>query len=130
MFCQNCGKEIGDNAYVCVHCGVKVPGTIIVREKAPAIPGSGLGIVSLIMGILSIVCCGGCGVFAIVGLVTGLISRKKAKEVGQTNPNATAGIVCSFITLAITALLLLLYLLYILLIVGLGVGAASSSISY
>lgn len=24
MYCKNCGKEIDDNAYVCVHCGVKV----------------------------------------------------------------------------------------------------------
>ena len=24
MFCKACGKEINDNAYVCVHCGVKV----------------------------------------------------------------------------------------------------------
>lgn len=23
MFCTNCGKEIDDNAYVCIHCGVK-----------------------------------------------------------------------------------------------------------
>lgn len=24
MFCQNCGNQIDDNAYVCPHCGVKV----------------------------------------------------------------------------------------------------------
>lgn len=24
MFCKNCGKEIDDNAYVCLHCGAKV----------------------------------------------------------------------------------------------------------
>jgi len=24
MFCSNCGKEIDDKAYLCVHCGVKV----------------------------------------------------------------------------------------------------------
>jgi len=26
MFCENCGKEISDNAYVCPGCGVKVRG--------------------------------------------------------------------------------------------------------
>lgn len=24
MFCKNCGKEINDNADVCIHCGVRV----------------------------------------------------------------------------------------------------------
>ncbi len=24
MFCSNCGKEINDNAVVCIHCGVAV----------------------------------------------------------------------------------------------------------
>ena len=24
MFCRNCGKEIDDKSYVCIHCGVKV----------------------------------------------------------------------------------------------------------
>ena len=24
MFCQNCGKEIDDNAVICVHCGCEV----------------------------------------------------------------------------------------------------------
>ncbi|MCB5287840.1 MAG: zinc ribbon domain-containing protein, partial [Candidatus Cloacimonetes bacterium] len=22
MFCKNCGKEIDDNAIICIHCGV------------------------------------------------------------------------------------------------------------
>jgi len=24
MYCRNCGKEIDDKAYICIHCGVKV----------------------------------------------------------------------------------------------------------
>ncbi len=24
MFCKNCGKQIDDNAEICIHCGVKV----------------------------------------------------------------------------------------------------------
>lgn len=24
MYCKNCGKQIDDKAYVCIHCGVKV----------------------------------------------------------------------------------------------------------
>ncbi len=26
-YCPNCGKEIDEKAFVCVHCGVKQPGT-------------------------------------------------------------------------------------------------------
>jgi len=32
MFCKNCGKEIDNNAYVCIHCGVKVS-----EENKPAV---------------------------------------------------------------------------------------------
>lgn len=36
MFCTNCGKEIDDNAIVCIHCGVSTratnPGGIIVND--------------------------------------------------------------------------------------------------
>ncbi len=32
MFCKNCGKEIDNNAYVCVHCGVIVNEQVIVEE--------------------------------------------------------------------------------------------------
>ena len=33
MFCKNCGKEIDNNAYVCVHCGVLVNEQVIDEPK-------------------------------------------------------------------------------------------------
>ena len=24
MFCKNCGKEVDEKAYVCIHCGCKI----------------------------------------------------------------------------------------------------------
>ena len=34
MFCKDCGKEIKDNAVVCIHCGVSaVPGDFFTDQK-------------------------------------------------------------------------------------------------
>lgn len=33
MFCQNCGKEIHDDAVICVHCGVPVKGRSLDRQS-------------------------------------------------------------------------------------------------
>lgn len=49
MFCPNCGKEINDNAEICIHCGVRV------QQTKNDNPSHFAGIVS---------CC-----FPIVGLV-------------------------------------------------------------
>lgn len=38
MFCKNCGKEIDDNADVCVNCGK------VVKEQVPAINGESGGL--------------------------------------------------------------------------------------
>jgi hypothetical protein len=33
MFCQKCGKEINDEAVVCVHCGCAIANTRKIHEK-------------------------------------------------------------------------------------------------
>ena len=36
MYCKNCGKQIDDNAYVCIHCGVRVSDEVpIVKQEHP-----------------------------------------------------------------------------------------------
>lgn len=52
MFCKNCGKEIDDNAYVCLNCGAKV------KEEG----SSSVDNPSNVAGVVS--CC-----FPIVGLI-------------------------------------------------------------
>ncbi len=61
MFCQNCGKEIDDNAVVCVHCGVAVnkqANPMDNPEYQTAKTGMGillallLGVIGLVIGIL------------------------------------------------------------------------------
>lgn len=33
MYCQNCGQQIDDNAYVCIHCGVRTDCNIKNRSS-------------------------------------------------------------------------------------------------
>lgn len=84
----------------------------------------GLSIASMVLGILSIVCCwiwylG--GFFALVGLVLGIISMvKKCSGKGM----AVAGIICSAIGLIISAVMI------VIVIAGVASSAASSSYYY
>ncbi len=134
MMCQNCGSEIPEGACACVNCGTVVQETVVTpaNEKPAAAPGQIMGIVSLVLGILSILsgCC--CSFiigffsliavipFAIAGVITGVIALKQAKEANTKNVMAIVGIVCS-------ALGILSGLVYVILFVGiLGLGAATA----
>lgn len=50
-FCSHCGKEVNENAVVCVNCGCAIDGTLITKTK---IPGKGLGIASMVIGIIAV----------------------------------------------------------------------------
>lgn len=55
MFCQNCGNKLDENAYVCVNCGVvlrKRSETKVINNRSN---NKALGIVSVILGVISIV---------------------------------------------------------------------------
>jgi len=47
-FCTNCGKEVGENAYVCVNCGAKVNG---VTNPANTNPDAKSKLVAGLLGI-------------------------------------------------------------------------------
>lgn len=86
-------------------------------------PGKGFGITAMIMGIISLVatsCCCMCVAylspliglpFAILGLIFGIIARKKSKSVGLKNGMAMVGIITSVICLVICVVLGVLFLL-------------------
>ncbi len=72
----------------------------------PVIPGKGLGIAGMVLGIISVVfVCFSYLVFpiiiAIVGCVLSGVGLKKAKDAGMKNGMATAGLVCSCISLGL-----------------------------
>lgn len=41
MYCKNCGSQIDDNAYVCVHCGVRTDATLSNQGKSKFCPHCG-----------------------------------------------------------------------------------------
>ncbi|MCR5594043.1 MAG: zinc ribbon domain-containing protein [Saccharofermentans sp.] len=58
MYCKNCGKEINENADICIHCGVftdngHVPNR--VSYTAPDKPDIGLNFISFLIPIIGFI---------------------------------------------------------------------------
>jgi len=54
-FCSNCGKEVGENAYVCVNCGAKVQSATNPANANPNAKSKLVaGILQLVFGSLGI----------------------------------------------------------------------------
>lgn len=103
-------------------------------------PGKGFGIAAMIMGILSLVTTGCCCMcvayfspliglpFAILGLIFGIVARKKSKSAGLKNPMATAGIITSVVCLVICVILGILFLLYMLFGIGVAIFESAQTV--
>ncbi len=59
MYCKHCGKEIADNAVVCIHCGCSVvdipaqnPEHLESKKGTGILLGLFLGLIGLIIGVL------------------------------------------------------------------------------
>lgn len=69
---------------------------------------SGYAIASLVLGILSILCCGTCGIImGILAIVFCYIDKNNNN--GQTNSLARAGMICGIIALVCSVIYLILY---------------------
>lgn len=51
-FCANCGEKLNEKAIVCVKCGVPTENYVDQKTKVKQ-PGKGLGIASMILGIIA-----------------------------------------------------------------------------
>ena len=136
MFCTKCGAKNPDNSSFCSVCGNQLSSTITTTEEqkkensqvpqqinlivpqqpAPAststsVPGMGLGIAGMVLGICSILffCLTWIDVIiGIVGLVLSAVSYSMAKKAGKKNGMAVAGIACSLIGITIALLYFIL----------------------
>lgn len=89
---------------------------------APADPGKGLGIASMVLGIVGFVSCcclsaTGIGAFIgpvclIVGLILGFVAKSKSKSVGAKNSPALAGIILSIIPLALALIFVIVIAIF------------------
>ncbi|MBR2476747.1 MAG: zinc-ribbon domain-containing protein [Clostridia bacterium] len=117
-FCKNCGAQNDPGVKFCQKCGSPMVPTAPVAPAAPVsgyattpytpapteLPGKGLGIAGMVLGIIAVVLfclwyisipCG------IAGIILSCVASGKAKEVGMSNGMAKAGVVCSAIALGI-----------------------------
>ena len=51
-FCTNCGNELNENAAFCIKCGMATNNYTINKTKVKQ-PGKGLGIASMVLGIIA-----------------------------------------------------------------------------
>lgn len=127
MFCQKCGHNNPDGAPFCSNCGSPMNAqqnyqfqyqqNVNFQSSKPFIPGKGMGIAAMVLGIVACVFC--CYFYislpcAITGLILGCMSNSKAKKAGFKNGFAVAGIACSAVALGLT----LLFLVYIIFVFG------------
>lgn len=118
MVCPNCGSANNDGAKFCIGCGAtldapqanpvnNVPQNAnynFANNQQPAtVPGKGLGIASMVCGIVSFFCFG-----FILGLLA-VIFGGVAKSKGFKGGSATAGIVLGVIGLAFYVIMLIIY---------------------
>lgn len=123
MICNRCGNNCEPGMQFCNKCGNALPpqqqntysqpyyGGGYSSGPTPSTPGKGLGIASMVCGIVAIVlfCIWYLSIpCAIVSVIMGAVSISKAKEAGMKNGMATAGIVCSVISLALVILFIII----------------------
>ncbi len=138
MICPNCGKQNADGLRFCAECGTPLAPAAAPQQpmqqpayqqpmqqpayqqpmyqqpmyqqpmQQPAVPGKGLGIASMVVGILAILfLCFNATVglvCAIIGVALGGVALNKAKQAGVKNGMAVAGLVCSIVALALCLL--------------------------
>lgn len=107
MYCKNCGNNVADGLAYCDVCGADMNADVTsyeenVVESVPAVdPGKGLGIASMVMGIVGFTCCNPFGLVGLIGLILGIVANKKSKAAGFKNTFATVGIIICAITIAL-----------------------------
>lgn len=110
-FCVHCGKEIVDEAVICLNCGCKVktsmntsclqPQQILVEDSE-----SQLAVASKICGIVSFFV--GWFVLGITAIVLACISRDDTN--GIMCPSAKVGLTCGIISTALSLLLMVIFI--------------------
>ncbi len=96
MFCNNCGKEIDNNAAICPYCGV-VANKNALNSATNINQSNTMATVGFVFSFF----------IAIVGLICSIIGLKRAPEFGGNGKGlAIAGIIISIISIIFTIILI------------------------
>ena len=89
MFCSKCGKEIHDEAVICIHCGCSVVSsqnqknwlvTLLLCLFLGAIGAHRFYTGHIVIGILQLLTVGGCGLWVLIDFILILCGAYKAAD--------------------------------------------------
>ena len=113
--CIRCGAQLEDAAQFCGNCGAQQNVQSVYQQPVYAanvkVPGKGMGIASMVLGIISLVffCVWYISIpCAIIGVSLGGLSKSKANQVGAPSSASSAGIACSCIALGLALIFIVL----------------------
>lgn len=119
MYCGNCGKEIHDEAVICVHCGtlinseafnIQVKAVQPVQNVNADVPNKNkLAIVGFIFSFFGVIG----WVFSLVGLVLSIIGLVQSKKLKNGKGYGIAGIVISVVAFFVHGVIMALIMPYI-----------------
>lgn len=105
-YCKYCGKEIADEAVICLNCGcevkpIKMPyANNTVNSDVPQENDNSMALWSMVCGIASFFI----GWFAL-GITAIVLSNLSKKDTGERCPMATAGFICGIISTVVYSFL-------------------------
>lgn len=117
MFCSKCGTNVAEGNAFCPNCGAPMTNAQQPTYNAPmaqassSVPGTGLSIASMVLGIISILtlCIWWlCLILGVLAVSLGAVGIYKAKLVGAKSSLGVAGLVCGCIGIGV---MLILYIL-------------------
>ncbi len=105
MYCRNCGKEINDEAVICVHCGTVINSAAyngLMVQPVPTVNNTDekknwFAIAGFILSFLGIIS----WLFSILGLVFSIVGLVKCKQFKNGKGFGISGIVISVCTAVI-----------------------------
>lgn len=124
MICPICGAENEDGVMLCAQCGADMSGAPQqVAESTPAPvqeeKGKGMGIASLVCGILGLTICCGSLIPNILAIIFAVVSKKK----GNKGALPTVGLILGIIG----AVFGVIYLIYLFVICGISYASVMAS---